>query len=76
MIRFLPLLAMAAIGCARPEPFHSNESPILKTADQRELELKQNLREDVSWSDQEQRMADAKAAFGDKSNGDSTGPSK
>jgi hypothetical protein len=77
MIRFLPILAIgAAIGCARPEPYHAYNAPTLKTAAERELELQQNLRDDRSWDDQQRLMTDVKGAFGSPSTADVTGPGK
>jgi hypothetical protein len=77
MIRFLPfLLVTVAIGCARPEPFQANNSPALKTADERELELRENLRDGHSWDEQQRLMADVKGAFGSPSTADVTGPAR
>lgn len=76
MIRFLPLLVLAAIGCARPEPFHANYSSTLKTADERERELRENLRDSRSWDEQQRLMADVKGVFGSPSTADATGPAK
>lgn len=64
MIRFLPFLLVGALGCARPEQYHAYDIPALKTADQREQELRENLRDGRSWDEQQQMMADVKAAFG------------
>ncbi len=74
MIRFLPFLVIAAVGCARPEPYHAYDLPALKTADERERDLHQNLRDDRTWEEQQQMMADVKAAFGGSSNSDAMGP--
>jgi hypothetical protein len=74
MIRFLPFLLIPAIGCARPEPFHAYNNSALKTADERQAELQQNLRDGRSWEEQERLMADVKGAFGSPSTGDVTGP--
>jgi hypothetical protein len=76
MIRFLPFLLIPAIGCARPEPFHTYNGSTLKTADERQVELQQNLRDGRSWDEQERLMADVKGVFGSPSTADVTGPAK
>lgn len=76
MIRFLTLLLIAVVGCARPEPYHAYEIPTLKTAEERESELKQNLSDGRSWDKQQKLMADVKSAFGGPSTADATGPNK
>lgn len=76
MSRVLPLLLILAVGCARPEPFRAYEAPKLKTAAEREQELKDNVRPDRSWADHEATMGDVKGAFGGPSDADATGPKK
>jgi hypothetical protein len=77
MMRFLAFLAIAAIiGCARPEPYHAYNLPTLKTADERELELRENLRDGRSWDEQQRLMSEAKGAFGSPNTADVTGPAK
>ena len=73
MRRVLLLLPLIA-GCAAPERYRAYDTSGLKTADERELELQTNLRDGVSWDEQERRIADAKALFGVPSNSDATGP--
>ena len=76
MIRFLPLLLITAIGCARPEPFHAYNGPTLKTADERASELRENMADGRSWDDQQRLMSDVKGAFGGPSMADVIGPAK
>ena len=74
MRRVLPALVLAA-GCAGPDGFQTDPAA-LPTADQREQELKRNLRPGLTWEEQESRMAEAKAIFGPAMDGDATGPAK
>jgi hypothetical protein len=75
MRRVLLLLPLIG-GCAGPERYQAYDTPGLKTANARELELQTNLRESVSWEEQERRIAETKANFGAPSNSDATGPAK
>jgi hypothetical protein len=75
MRRVLLLLPLIA-GCAAPERYQAYDTPELKTADARELELQTNLRNGVSWEEQERRIAEAKAVFGAPSNSDALGLAK
>ena len=75
MSRVLLLLPLIA-GCAAPERYQAYDSPGLKTADLREVELQTNLRDGVTWEEQERRIAEAKAVFGTHSNADAMGPAK
>jgi len=72
MRRVLPAFVLAA-GCAGPDEFQANPA-LLPTADQREQELKRNLRPGLTWEEQERRVAEAKATFGSAGDGDATGP--
>jgi hypothetical protein len=72
--RVLPALVFAA-GCAGPDGFQADPAA-LPTADQREQELKRNLRPGLTWEEQERRVAEAKAIFGAPSDGDGTGRAK
>jgi hypothetical protein len=72
MRRVLPALVLAA-GCAGPDAFQSDPAA-LPTADQREQELKRNLRPGLTWEEQERRIGEAKGIFGAPSGGDATGP--
>jgi hypothetical protein len=76
MRRVLLLLLVLGMGCASPNPFRADHEAGLATADQRELELKQNLRGDRSWKEQETLMADVKSAFGVPSDADVNGPKR
>ena len=73
MRRVLPLLAALA-GCAVAEPRPVYELPAPRTAAERELDLKRNLRDERTWEEQEQLMRDLKGAFGEPSHGDSLVP--
>jgi hypothetical protein len=75
MSRVLLLLPLIA-GCAAPERYRAYDTSGLKTADERELELRTNLRDGVPWEEQERRIADAKVVFGVPSSSDATGPAK
>jgi hypothetical protein len=72
MRRVLPLLVLAA-GCAGPDQFQPDVTA-LPTADVRELNDKRNLRDGLSWEDQERRIGEAKAIFAPAANADATGP--
>jgi hypothetical protein len=73
MRRVLPLLAILA-GCTVAEPLPVYDLPPPRTAAERELDLKRNLREGRTWEEQEQLMKDVKGAFGQPSDADSLGP--
>jgi hypothetical protein len=70
----LPLLVFVA-GCAGPAGFEPDPSA-LPTADRREKELKDNLRDGLTWEEHERRMAELKAAFGGPSDADAAGPAR
>jgi hypothetical protein len=72
MRRVLPLVVLAA-GCAGPDQLQPDPAA-LPTADLRELELKRNLRDGVSWDEQERRIADAKSILTPAAGADATGP--
>jgi hypothetical protein len=72
MRRILPLMLLAA-GCAgmdqlQPDPM------VLPTADVREQNDQRNLRDGVTWEEQERRIGEAKAIFAPAANADATGP--
>jgi hypothetical protein len=73
MRRVLPLLVGLA-GCTAPDPHVVDGPPPPLTAAERELDLKQNLRDGRSWEEQEQLMRDVKSALGAPSDADSLGP--
>ena len=70
MRRFFFLLPLAA-GCAAAEKFDTDTLP---TGEQREAELKRNLRSDQTWSEQEQLMLDTKSIFAAQEGADAAGP--
>jgi hypothetical protein len=72
MRRVLSLVVLAA-GCAGPEVLQPDPAA-LPTADLRELELRRNLRDGVSWEEQERRSAEAKAVLTPAAGADATGP--
>ena len=74
MRRVLPLLVLAA-GCAGTDEFQTDPDT-LPTAERREQELKENLRDGLSWEEHERRVAEAKGVFGPGSGGDATGPGR
>lgn len=74
MRRVLSLVVLAA-GCAASADFQADPAA-LPTADRRELELKSNLPDGLTWEEQERRLADVKGVFGPTSNADATGPGK
>jgi hypothetical protein len=72
--RVLPLVVLAA-GCAGPDGFRAD--PVaLPTADLREQELKDNLRDGLTWEEHERRMAELKGTFGPPADADASGPGK
>jgi hypothetical protein len=73
MRRVLPLL-LGLAGCTTPGPPPADGLPPLLTAEERELDLKRNLREGQSWEEQERLMKDVKGAFGQPSDADALGP--
>lgn len=75
MRRVLPLLVLAAAGCAATDELPADPA-LHPTADRREMELKQNLRPGLTWEEHERRIAEARGAFGPGSDGDATGPGK
>jgi hypothetical protein len=74
MRRVLLVLTLAT-GCASPDGFQADPTA-LPTADRREQELQRNLRDGLTWEEQEQRMTEAKTVFGPPSESDATGPKK
>jgi hypothetical protein len=73
MRRVLPLLAVLA-GCTVAEPLRVYDLPPPRTAAERELDLKRNLRDGRTWEEQERLLKDAKRALGEPSDADSLGP--
>jgi hypothetical protein len=73
MRRVLPLL-VALAGCTVAEPLPVYELPPPATAQEREADLKRNLRDGRTWDEQDQLMKDVKGAFGQPSDADSLGP--
>jgi hypothetical protein len=73
MRRVLLLTAVLA-GCAAPERYQAYDVPRPQTAQEREADLRGNVRDGRTWAEQERRMADLKAAFGPPSDADVLGP--
>jgi hypothetical protein len=76
MRRIRSLLLILATGCTTTEPMNGVDTPGLKAADERQLELQRNLNEGRSWQEQERLMSDVKNAFGSPSKADATGPGR